>query len=362
MSLQYTYGGLALNPNDTVAFYCYTIHDTEYDRFYSGSRGVDGRATHDLLESYFTSSTVVDFVQRLRESPSLFDFKVEYFHTRAAAFAAEAAYHARYNVAADPRFYNAMNAQGSNCGAGTVLCKNTLGGTYRVSTEEYATGNHKHVATGRQIVRLKNDPTKTLSILTDDFDPEIHVTQFAGYVLCKDVISGKNAKVPREVLVAQSERYKPITIGYATYFDTASQCYVKHPINEPVPGTYQGATKGMVPARDENGEIRMVSKDELRTNPNLSHPNKGFTTVYDLKRHELVRVQRDELAHSPHLINRSVKVIFQLDGRYFTSMKKLREYYTQVYNKTIPYTIKASNAQAFDANILVIQREHFTWK
>ena len=181
MNLQnFTYNGCELNMNIDCAFYCYLICDIDKQMYYSGSRGVKGTTEHDLLITYFTSSTVVDFRDRLRSNTNNFIFKVEYFESRKLAFDAESKFHKLHNVGRNPQFYNSINCgYNQNCGAGSILCKDENNKIYRISSAEYKLGGHSHTCKNRLIIRYKDNPSKTESIHKSMFDSSIHNTQFS---------------------------------------------------------------------------------------------------------------------------------------------------------------------------------------
>ena len=144
--LQEGYGGEPQNPLTDKCFFCYTIHDTEFNKYYSGVKTRENSGEHGLLETYFTSSTVVDFKSRLKDTPEVFGVRIEYFTNRSDAFDAEKRFHAAHDVGKNKAFYNACAAGGSNCGAGSVLCIKDDGSTYRVSTEKYRKGEDRSVS------------------------------------------------------------------------------------------------------------------------------------------------------------------------------------------------------------------------
>ena len=215
--LNESYGGMQTNPHNECGFVCYTIYDIKNEKYYSGVKSYKGKE-HPVGKTYFTSSTVKDFKENFKAHPENFTWVVEYFYDLKSACEAEKTFHNKHNVGKNKLFYNAIAAGGSTTfGVGSVLCKSENNKTYRVSSEEYKSGNHKHVCNNRMLVYI-NGSDKLTSISKDDFDENIMKTQFSDHVLCYDNIMKKNRKIPRNTFLEDPERYTGVTKGKITVF------------------------------------------------------------------------------------------------------------------------------------------------
>ena len=83
---QYTYGGLDSNPLSDSCFYCYLIYDKIYDTYYSGVKTERKSNVHSLMKTYFTTSSIIDFKDRLIEHPNDFEYILEFFRDKESAF------------------------------------------------------------------------------------------------------------------------------------------------------------------------------------------------------------------------------------------------------------------------------------
>lgn len=297
MSLTRSYGGLLSNPHEQHCFFCYTIFDKKYNMFYSGVKVLYNNREHNLMSGYFTTTSVSDFKERLKTSPDEFEYIVEYFDNPIAAFRAEKEYHKRYDVAKDPTYYNVINSSGSRCGAGTVLCKDEDGNTYRVSMPEYQTGNHLHISHGMINVYHVNDPTKIIKIYKEDFDSSIHTHELENMTHVYDKQLGRNVRISIEQFNADQE------------------------------GRYHGVTKGMVSCYDtRDGSTRYVTKQEYDDDPDLvgfsskRNPNRkvvsytqNTTSVYDLMECRYVAVDKEIYKNNKHrYINSAIRRVYVL--------------------------------------------------
>jgi hypothetical protein len=355
--LNETYNGSLVNMLTDSAYYCYTIRDTETGKFYSGSRGVDGRAEHDLLIKYFTSSTVVDFIQKLIEFPELFEFRIEYFNTRAQAFEAEMEFHQKYQVGKNPYFINSKSAGGTNCGAGTVLCKDTDGNTYRVTVEEFSSGKHIHVSKGMMNIRTETGIKK---IYTADFDPAIHTTEFEDYVLALDTVTGKTCRIPK-TLFNSDDRYVGITKGMVVAYDTLTNTRVSLSKDEfdQSRDRYVGNTYGLFSVMDKvTREKKMISKGEYDRTVH-THANSNRVVVYSLPARKTVTITKDEYAkNSGEYANQTTKVFFKVDGQFFKSKELLDQYYRKTRGKTVLKVSQFEMSNRFKDIESITREEH----
>lgn len=275
--LKETYGGQAENELDGVSHYCYTIYDVEYCMYYSGVKSCEG-SKHNLLINYFTSSTVRDFKERLKENPQNFTYHLEYFNSKEEAHIAESEFHKKHNVAKREDFYNVINANGSLCGSGSLLCFDENGKTFRVSTVEYAKGGLTHVSTGKMNVICK-DSKKLIKINVEDFNDKLHIKELDGIVIAYNTLTKKRERITKEE------------------FDNSFN--------------YVGVTKGIVSGYDIIKKEKVtVSKEEFDKNDNIvgitnklspyykqkNHigSNKGMIVVYSIANNEIVRICKDE--------------------------------------------------------------------
>lgn len=289
-----SYGGLGINPLASSCYYCYLIHDKSRGMYYSGVKINHSTSDHGLLTSYFTTSSVVDFRKRLMESPEDFEYKIEYFLNKEEAFAAECSYHSKYDVARRVDFYNAINASGSNCGAGTVLCVDHNGDTYRVSMEEYRNGVHKHISAS--LMNVYNTDNHLIKIHVDEFDPNIHRKELQGFVHALHAPSGVTKRITTEQFMT-SDEYVGITKGMVSCLNTNTGEYSMVSLEEfKENAELVGVSKGKVAVIDNtSGKYVLVEKDVYTRNKNkYLHPNKGFVVVYDNIDKTYVRVTIDE--------------------------------------------------------------------
>lgn len=100
-----TYGGYTKNPNVGKSFYCYTVYDVEYNKFYSGVKVGDKNSEASIGKTYFTSSTIIDFRSRFKEMPNKFVVYYEYFQNKEDAIASEMAFHEKHSVSKRTDFY-----------------------------------------------------------------------------------------------------------------------------------------------------------------------------------------------------------------------------------------------------------------
>lgn len=334
MHLKETYGGSADNMNTNAAYYCYTIYDRLHGMYYSGSRGVEGTAEHDLLSRYFTSSKVVDFKNRMMKDPSAFDIYVEYFKTRADAFEAEVKFHKKHKVGHSKEFYNVAAAGGSNCGAGSVLCKKDDGTIYRVSKAEFKSGKHRHISKGRMCVRLMDGTT--VSIPKEEFNPQIHRTQFADHVLCYDSLLGKKRRIPKEEFDADPNRYVGHTTGKGVFKDIETGKNV------------------MIPCEEAARSPRYVGCTAGSKNPGL---NKNRVVVYDTECRRYTQISVDERRANPtRYANTMTTHFIKLDGILFFERRAADRYYRQTRGRALPRVL-IKDLASVDPNIIVISRE-----
>jgi len=355
--LEESYHGSLVNMLVNCAYYCYTIRDIETNRFYSGSRGVQGRNEHDLLISYFTSSAVTDFREKLKKFPKLFDYRIEYFRTRFEAFEAETAFHLRYQVDRNPFFINSSIANGSNCGSGSVLCRGDDGKIYRITVQEFATGKHRHISKGMMNIRT-DQGVKKIPIL--DFDPTVHTTEFKNHVLALDTKTGRTCRIQKK-LFETDDRYVGITKGMVVAYDTVTNCRVTIPIKQfrESAGRYVGNTRGIVPVIDQiTGEKKLVPKEEYDKTV-YRHHNTGKITVYSISKKQVVKISKDEYEkNNEDYANLTTKIFYKVDGRFFKSKILLDEYYRETRGKTVLKTNQFDISYKFSDIKTITREEH----
>ncbi len=355
--LKESYNGSMTNMLTNSAYYCYTLKDTETGKFYSGSRGVEGTDKHDLLVKYFTSSTVVDFKDKLKKSPELFEYRVEYFNNRSDAFKAEKAFHQKHQVGKNLSFLNSLAAGGSNCGAGSVLCKDNEGNIYRVTVEEFATGKHQHVSKGMMNIRTETGIKK---IFTTEFDPTIHSTEFKDYVLALDTVAGKTCRIPKSVFDSDT-RYIGITKGLVIAYDnvTKSRVSITQEEFKNSNGRYVGNTFGLVSVIDRiTGEQKLIEKEHYDKKL-YRHHNTGNVVVYSLSKRKTVIISKDEYqSNSGEYANQTTKVFYKLDGKFFKSKDLLDRYYRETRGKTVLKISQFEMSKKFSEIETITREEH----
>ena len=355
--LEESYNGSLTNMLTNSAYYCYTLKDTETGKFYSGSRGVEGSDKHDLLIKYFTSSTVVDFKEKLKKFPNLFEYRVEYFKSRSDAFAAEKAFHQKHQVGKNLSFINSLTSGGANCGAGSVLCKDSNGNTYRVTVEEFATGKHLHISKGMMNIRTDSGIKK---IYVKDFDPATHTTEFKDYVVALDATTGKTCRIPKTIFDSDPG-YVGITKGKVVAYDTVtnSRVTVSQDEFDNSNGRYVGNTSGLVPVIDKaTGEKKLVEKENYNK-VLYKHHNTGNVVVYSLSERKLVTISKDEYQkNSSDYANLTTKIFYKVDGRFFKSKDLLNEYYKATRGKTVLKVSQFEMTKRFSDIETITREEH----
>lgn len=307
------------------------------------------------MSKYFTSSTVTDFKEKLKKFPNAFEYKVEYFKTRSDAFAAEKTFHQKHQVGKNPSFLNSIAAGGTNCGAGSVLCKDNDGNIYRVSVEEFATGKHIHVSKGMMNIRTELGIKK---IHTIDFDPSIHSTEFKDYVLALDTVTGKSRRIPKSEFNS-TDRYVGITKGLVVAYDTItkSRASITQEEFKNSNGRYVGNTFGLVPVINRvTGEKKLVEKENY--NKELyKHHNTGNVVVYSLLQRKTVKISKEEYRSGiDDYANQATKVFYKVDGRFFKSKNLLDQYYRETRSKSV-LTVSQYEISTKFSDIETITRE-----
>ena len=359
--LDETYGGAVTNTLPNSAYYCYTIKDIDSGNFYSGSRGVEGGHTHDLLVKYFTSSTVLDFKEKLKNFPESFEYRIEYFETRQAAFIAEKLFHQLHNVGKNPNFINSMNSGGTNCGAGSVLCKDASGNTYRVTVEEFNTGKHVHISKGMMNIRTDEGIKK---IYTKDFDPDIHTTEFQDHILALNTETGKKCRIARSEFESDS-KYVGVTKGMVVVYDvvTGERKSVTQSEFNNSNGRLVGNTFGMVPVIDKlTGKSTLIEKEKY-DKAVYRHHNTGNVVVYSIPERKIVKINKEEYqANIDDYANQSTKVFYKVDGKFFKSKDQLDDYYRRTRGKTILKTSQYALSAKFKDIESITKEEHANGK
>lgn len=352
-----TYNGSMTNMLTNSAYYCYTIKDLETGKYYSGSRGIEGSAKHDLLVKYFTSSTVIDFKEKLKKFPKLFEYRIEYFKSRSQAFEAEKIFHQKHQVGKNPNFINSCSAGGSNCGAGSVLCKDQDGNIYRVTVEEFSTGKHRHISKGMMNIRTDSGIKK---IYVNDFDPDIHVTEFEGHVLAFDTLTGKTCKISSDIFNSDA-RYVGITKGMVVAIDneTGNRVAISKHEFENSNGRYVGNTFGLVPVKDKyTGEKKLIEKEKYDRNL-YQHHNNGNVVVYSISKRKTIRISREEYeSNILDYANQTTKVFYKVDGNFFKSKELLDQYYRKTRGKTVLKINQFSMNKKFSDIEIITREEH----
>lgn len=359
--LNETYNGSPTNMLQDAAYYCYTIKDLETGKYYSGSRGVEGKKEHDLFTGYFTSSTAVDFREKLKQYPEKFSFSIEYFPSRQVAFIAEKTFHEKHTVGKNPMFINSASAGGTNCGAGTVLCRDDSGKTYRVTVEEFATGKHCHVSKGMMNIRT-DEGIKKISV--QDYDPNIHATEFSDYILALDTKTGFTCRISRTVF-QKDTRYVGITKGKVIAIDktTNERVVITKEEFDKNRNKYAGHTVGLIPVIDNvTGEKRMVRKEDY-DKTKFSHFNKGKITLYSIRDRKNVKISKEEYNQNRgNYANMTTKVFYVVDGNFFKSKQELDDYYRKTRNKTILKVSQYEMAIKYPDITTITREEHANGK
>lgn len=355
--LQESYNGSLINMLTNSAYYCYTLRDTDTGKFYSGSRGVEGSNSHDLLVKYFTSSTVIDFKEKLKKSPTKFEYRIEYFKTRSKAFAAEKVFHLKHQVGKNPSFINSLTAGGSNCGAGSVLCKDSDGNIYRVTVEEFATGKHLHVSKGMMNIRTDDGIKK---IYVEDFDPNTHTTEFKDHVLALDTTTGVTCRILKTIFDS-NPKYVGITKGKVVAYDTvtSNRVVVEKDEFNCSNGRYRGHTFGLVSVIDKvTGEKKLVEKEKYDKDL-YKHHNTGNVVVYSLVDRKVMSITKEEYQkNSDNYANLTTKIFYKVDGKFFKSKELLDKYYRETRCKTVLKVSQYSMSEKFKDIETITKEEH----
>lgn len=293
--LKETYGGYEKNSLIGRCYYCYTIHDKINNKYYSGFKTRHNTDKHGLLDSYFTSSSVIDFRNRLMNEPENFEYYIEYFNTAEDAAEAERFFHRKHNVGKNPKFYNAISSGGSVCGSGSVLCKDSSGNTYRVSLEEYSKGIHKHVSCEKMNVILKSTGEK-IKINIRDYDESKHIKELEGMVHVYDLYDKKFKRIKKEDYINGNGRYVGTTLGKVSVYDMNNNLVQisteEYKNNNHL---YRHPNDGILTVKNKNGETVKVSSSIYNTNRNeFLHHNSGMIVVKDKETGVPVRIGKQE--------------------------------------------------------------------
>jgi hypothetical protein len=97
----------------------YRITNTKIKKHYYGARTTKNMPSLDIGIFYFSSSRDKNFIKEQQENPSIFKYKVvKILKSRKDAILFEIFLHNKFNVGANPRFYN--NAKQSSVGFDTI--------------------------------------------------------------------------------------------------------------------------------------------------------------------------------------------------------------------------------------------------
>lgn len=359
-----TYGGTKYNYLENDCFYCYTIFDKEFDMYYSGSRGVRGTNTHDLLKKYFTSSTVKDFVERLKNNSQDFEFIIEYFNSRKDAFKYEKYFHIKHNVGKNKKFYNSANSSGSNWGAGSILCKSNFGEIYRISINEFHKNRHLHNHVSKNLINvIKLNTGKLISININEFDSSKHKTQFKDHVMCFDKLLNKKRRIPKNEFYNFPERYIGVTKNLIIAKDLLTSEFLlisKEEFNKN--SNLVGVTHGKVPVKDMFGNKLLITKDEFNKNKsNYIHYNSNKLAVYSIKDRKILSISKELYEiNKNNYVNLASKYFYNFNNLFFSSLKTLKQYYKNYNGKElkIPRGFNLEELNLIDSNIIVINRKN----
>jgi len=338
IKLSNSYGGLVQSKYKTKCFYCYTVYDSVYNMYYSGVKTNQMSNKACIGNKYFTSSSVTDFKERFIMHPNAFDIYVEYFESALEAFAAEKKYHNRYEVGKSKLFYNVIKSGGSNCGAGSVLCKTDDGLIYRVSCQEFKNNKHKHVSANLIHVYLKGDLKSLLTIDKDDFDANIHQTQFANHILCKDQKTNKNKRIPRD-LFENDNRYVGITKGNVTAYKKCTDEKVTLSSDEYAKNKNLYYVKCIIKTvkvyDTKTKQFMNIPREEYHANKKrYKHNNHFHLNVYDIIERRKIIIDREEYDTNNNRYRKLMDLngfIFKIDNIVFSNRVVLAKYLTLNY-------------------------------
>lgn len=324
--LKESYGGLAYNEYDDRCFYCYTIFDIEYNMFYSGYKTNNTSGIPCIGKTYFTSSTVTDFKTRFKTHPEKFKINYEFFRNAASAASAEKEFHRKHDVGRSVHFYNVINSGGSTCGAGSLLCRNNDGTIYRVSTQEYKLGHHKHVSADRMNVLDKNTG-KIRKIRKSEFDASTMVTQFSNHVVCYDNEKQCSRRIPREEFYSNGNRYNGITHGtFVVHNKTTGEPVVLKAGTKYDKNIYENRGKAhTVKVYSPDGNKINISREEYKNNKSkFKHTNSLFLNRIDIITGQKRKVSREEYDNNPNqFADLNAKFYYIVDEQTFASWRKL---------------------------------------
>jgi hypothetical protein len=323
--LSESYGGSSTPLYPDKGFCCYIVYDKKRNKYYSGMKSYMGRE-HPVGKTYFTSSTVTDFKTRFSKNPDQFLISVEYFPTLIDMVEAEKLFHKKFNVGKNLAFYNAISSGGSNCGASSVLCRDTTGKTYRVSSEEYKTGKHTHVCKNRMLVYIDGQSQLT-SISKDEFDSTRMKTQFDGHVLCFDKKLNKNVRIKKEIFEKDTLRYQGITKGQRTAKRIRDGKKVTfHNDSYDKSEVYFDCIAKTIKVYDlQDKTYKSISRDEYqKKDGRYQHANSHFLNRIDLIQMQKRRVPRVEYDNMPNIFaDLNAEFYYVYDGQIFGSWAKI---------------------------------------
>lgn len=320
--LEETYGGQKNNSLSDMGYCCYTIYDVEREKYYSGMKSFKGSEC-PLGKSYFTSSTVKDFKERFVANPNKFKIKVEYFNSMSEIVEAEKKFHSKFDVGRNRKFYNCIVSSGSNCGSGSVLCRDSSNSTYRVSMEEYAEGNHIHVCSNSILVYTKDDPDKLIRVNRKDFDEKLHITQFANFVMCFDKNKGRIVRIHKDLYYSNPDRYYGHTKNKITVYERETNKKIQIDCSRYDRSKHYVKTqsKSIKVVNTESGEISTIDRNLFNSNRALYKSyNSLFRNVFDVTDMKKKKIPTDEYDPKKHslLMNR---YILKYKNKFYTSFK-----------------------------------------
>jgi hypothetical protein len=353
MNLQETYGGTMNNTADGKCFYCYTVFDKNNSMYYSGVKTNAKSSVACIGKTYFTSSSVTEFKNRFKNNPEEFEIYFEYFDNAKEAFDAERAFHLKHNVGKNKLFYNVLTLHNTYCGAGTVLCIDDGGETYRVSCQEFALKTHKSVSSNKMNVYILPNLTKLINIPCDMFDPVLHQTQFSGYVLCFDNVMEKNRRIPKEEFISNPNRFSGITKNKITVVstDTGKKVELKSTEYQANKELYFINTRNKTVAVFDSLENKMrhVPYEEMQNNKDrYKHYNYFNRVVYDIqtRKNRSIPIQDFESERNRYILRPNKhSQIYKFDNIIYTSFKALVEMFKNKYNKNYKWTSPATIAK-----------------
>lgn len=248
--------------------------------------------------------------------------------------------------------YNINRYRTPTTGTTQVYIK-TTGEKIRISSQEYKNNRYLYntISTGK--VSVKNKITgNTLSILVDDFNPDIHMKIFGGIVIedngIKKYVSSNKF---------YSENLSGIHKGKVTVFDRESgiMCHISQYEYYENRNRYLTNGTGKTLVKDPaTGISSRIDRNIIKNNENWIIGTTGQTTVYDIGQKKFINIPRGTYDKDKHKLAQDRKIICYNSDRtirfeFWGGKKEFLEKYKcprSVWNAAINQTIFKSDRKS----------------